>query len=576
MSAQDSIVGKVIDSYRITDILGKGGMGVVYKAKDMTLDRDVALKMMNATLARDAEFLKRFKSEAKALAKLQNPNIVTVFAMRETELGFFLVMEYVEGGTLSDRIRSGGAMQVSKAIPIFRQITTALDHAHRVGVIHRDIKPSNIMLTDSDIVKVTDFGLAKIQQVSNVTVTQGTGGTLYYMSPEQVKGLANVDARGDIYSIGMTLYETLIGRTPFANNAIDYDIRQMIVEGKIPAVEQFNSSVPKELSEIIRRSIHKDPAKRYQTCAEMCDALSAVSVPRDEAHAQPVRSKAHYVSSSRRPLYATLLTGALALVVFFLYRWFFVSSQSFLSINSNPEGAAVIVNGRGVGSTPIRSLAIEAGNTTVRLESEGYRSKDTTLSLKAGTMLGLSVPLSKVLTAESSNRTGVVSVADGGADAKPNKSKNDLPADASSSVLLLRAVPDAAIVIDGKKVSERSDEAVSLDVSPGTKKVLFQHPNLGSKQFTVTLRPRETKRMTCYFEAKANVTVSGGALWAFIVRNGVTTEETTPKALILPPGRHRIGVSKVGYEVVEGEKIVLVEPSLQPKEFQLAFTLKKQ
>ena len=194
-----SVIGKIVDNYQITAVLGKGGMGVVYKARNMALEKDVALKMMDASLARDESFLKRFQSEAKALAKLQNPNIVTVYDLRETELGFCIIMEYVEGTTLAAKIKQWGPLPVKMAISVFKQLLTALDHAHKVGVIHRDIKPSNIMLTEQNIVKVTDFGLAKIQQVSAATVTMGTGGTLYYMSPEQVRGLSNVDDRGDIY-----------------------------------------------------------------------------------------------------------------------------------------------------------------------------------------------------------------------------------------------------------------------------------------------------------------------------------------------------------------------------------------
>jgi serine/threonine protein kinase len=144
-------------------------MGIVYKARDMTLDRDVALKMMDAQLAADQNFLKRFQSEAKALAKLQNPGIVTIHALRETELGLCIVMEFVEGQTLADVIRERGPVPAGETIPLFKQILSALDHAHRAGIIHRDIKPSNVMITPEGAVKVADFGLAKIQQTSAVT-----------------------------------------------------------------------------------------------------------------------------------------------------------------------------------------------------------------------------------------------------------------------------------------------------------------------------------------------------------------------------------------------------------------------
>lgn len=406
-----SIIGKIVDNYQITGILGKGGMGVVYKAKDMTLDRDVALKMMDSNLARDEDFLKRFKSEAKALAKMQSPNIVSVFALRETEIGFALVMEFVEGNTLADRIRLHGPMPLAKALPIFKQLLTALDDAHRTNVIHRDIKPSNVMLTPGDVVKVTDFGLAKIQQVSSATVTMGTGGTLYYMSPEQIRGLSNVDARGDIYSLGMTLYETVTGRVPFSNDLTDFDIRQMIVDGKIPPPDKFNPGLPKDLVKAIMKSIDKDPAKRFQSAAEMWDAISRVPLPAEPAKrsetAEPVirpapNLKKHY--SPRRPLYITLGIGVALIAAYFGIRPLLSSSSTIgesamqpatISVLTEPSGSNVMINGKRLGATPVSNLSIASGKVTVKVDHEGYLATDTTVVAKSGEALTLNLALRK-------------------------------------------------------------------------------------------------------------------------------------------------------------------------------------
>jgi serine/threonine protein kinase len=407
-----SIIGKIVDNYQITGILGKGGMGVVYKAKDMTLDRDVALKMMDSNLARDEDFLKRFKSEAKALAKMQSPNIVSVFALRETEIGFALVMEFVEGNTLADRIRLHGPMPLAKALPIFKQLLTALDDAHRTNVIHRDIKPSNVMLTPGDVVKVTDFGLAKIQQVSSATVTMGTGGTLYYMSPEQIRGLSNVDARGDIYSLGMTLYETVTGRVPFGNDLTDFDIRQMIVDGKIPPPDKFNPGLPKDLVKAIMKSIDKDPAKRFQSAAEMWDAISRVPLPAEPAKrsetAEPVirpapNLKKHY--SPRRPLYITLGIGVALIAGYFGIRPLLSSSSTIsegsaiqpatISVLTEPGGSNVIINGKRLGPAPVNNLSVASGKVSVKVDHEGYSAKDTTVVAKSGEALTLNIALRK-------------------------------------------------------------------------------------------------------------------------------------------------------------------------------------
>jgi len=244
----ESLIGKTVDSYRILEVIGRGGMGVVFKAIDTSLEKIVALKMVDPFLARDESFVKRFKTEAKALARLENPNIVRVFALRETESGLFMVMEYVEAKPLSNCISENGPFSTSEAISITKQLLNAIGHAHKVGVIHRDIKPSNILFCSDGSVKVTDFGLAKVikQKGPASTVTQTRAGTLYYMSPEQVKGLKNVDERSDLYSLGMTVYEMLVGRVPFDKTDSDFTIQKKIVDGEIPSPLKFDAKIPKK------------------------------------------------------------------------------------------------------------------------------------------------------------------------------------------------------------------------------------------------------------------------------------------------------------------------------------------
>jgi serine/threonine-protein kinase len=196
---KDSFVGQEVDGYRILEVLGQGGMGVVYKAKNMSLNRMEALKVIAPLLVQDAQFLRRFKREAQALARIHHPNIVTVYTLRHAEVGYYLTMEYVEGHTLADRLVEGRGMDWREALPIVKQLLAAFDFAHRRGIIHRDIKPRNIMLTSEQVVKVMDFGLAKFYQQHDVTRTQGVSGTLCYMSPEQVKGHQNLDQRSDIF-----------------------------------------------------------------------------------------------------------------------------------------------------------------------------------------------------------------------------------------------------------------------------------------------------------------------------------------------------------------------------------------
>ncbi|MEZ4702030.1 MAG: serine/threonine-protein kinase [Rhodothermales bacterium] len=289
MHDDQSILGTVIDGYRILEIIGKGGMGIVYKAEDIALSRIVALKMITPELAENETFLKRFRAEARALARVDSPYIVGIHAMRHSEQRFFIVMEYVEGGTLFDEI-SGGPMPPDAVGPIVRQMLLAFSNAHRVGVIHRDIKPRNIMLTPAGRVKVTDFGLAKLRREDDATTaTQGgMAGTIRYMSPEQVKN-QNIDHRADIYALGMTLYEMLAGVLPFDPEEGAYAILKRIVEDPVPPPTRFHPNIPDGWVEIVQRAIAKDPAERFQNAEEMLDAVEALIDESAPAQSPPPR-----------------------------------------------------------------------------------------------------------------------------------------------------------------------------------------------------------------------------------------------------------------------------------------------
>jgi predicted Ser/Thr protein kinase len=271
----DAVIGKEVDGYRIQAVLGRGGMGTVYKAEDVNLSRTVAIKRINPGQQEREAFIHRFRSEAQALARIDSPNIVGVYALRETDIGLLIVMEYVEGGTLKDPIENQGAMAPAQALPILEQTMQAFHDAHSAGVIHRDIKPENVMLTTDGMVKVTDFGIAKLRQPdSGETVTQGgQGGTLKYMSPEQISNISEVDARSDLYSLGMTAYEILAGDLPFEETDTDFDIMRKVVEGKIPPPDELNPDIPSGVAQWIVGAIQKQQDERYQSAEEMLEAL---------------------------------------------------------------------------------------------------------------------------------------------------------------------------------------------------------------------------------------------------------------------------------------------------------------
>lgn len=412
----DSLIGKTIDSYRILEVIGRGGMGVVFKALDTNLEKIVALKMIDPFLARDENFVRRFKTEAKALAKLENPNIVGVYALRETDAGFFMVMEYVESVPLSQYLQENGPFNISDAISIVKQLLNAIGHAHKVGIIHRDIKPSNILLSGKSKVKVTDFGLAKVveQKGPASTVTQARAGTLYYMSPEQVKGLKNVDLRSDLYSLGMTVYEMIAGRVPFDKTDSDFTIQKIIVDGEIPSPVKFNSNIPKKFTKIISKSINKEPEKRYQTADEMLEDIlkfeKEYQPEKSKGKAQDVTVIDRVVKESpvkqsskfdlKKPI---ILFPAIAVLVLLAASLFLFlpggdsSDGTFLSIATNPSDADVLLNQKSIGTSPIKDFKLESsGQISLTITKNGFTSVDTILTVEAGKKENLSFNLNPV------------------------------------------------------------------------------------------------------------------------------------------------------------------------------------
>lgn len=282
---KDDAVGQVVDGYRIQSVLGRGGMGVVYKAEDVALSRPVAIKRVNPSQANRDMFLHRFRAEARALARIDSPHIVSVYALRETDLGLLIVMEYVDGGTLDDRLNDG-PLAIEEALPLFKQMLQAFGDAHKAGVIHRDIKPQNIMLTEDSMVKVTDFGIAKMRkQDTGKTVTQGgQGGTLKYMSPEQISDIEAVDDTSDIYALGMVVYQMLVGTLPFDDTETDFDIMRKVVEGNLPPPTDYRADLPDLLVELITTATAKQQADRYQSTDEM---MAFIETFEEEAEVDP-------------------------------------------------------------------------------------------------------------------------------------------------------------------------------------------------------------------------------------------------------------------------------------------------
>ena len=271
------MIGTTVGKYRIVDKLGRGGMGTVYKAVDQTLDREVAIKVLNPDLT-DADVLKRFRGEAVTLARLNHPGIATIYELHhQQDDELLMVMEFVRGETFHDLSDRLGPLAPPQAAHLCIQVLDALGHAHRGGVVHRDLKPANLMITDGGAVKVMDFGIARVLGTEHFTHGGYMMGTPAYMAPEQVLG-REIDGRADLYSVGVVLYRLLSSRLPFnADTAISM-VQMQISEVPTP-IATFRPDLPAWCTAIVDRALAKSPSDRFQSAEEFRAALIAAATP---------------------------------------------------------------------------------------------------------------------------------------------------------------------------------------------------------------------------------------------------------------------------------------------------------
>lgn len=330
--------GSTLDErYQIISLLGKGGMSVVYKARHLLLDRLVAVKMLLKGSVASHESLQRFQYEAKAISQLQHTNIIQVYAFNASDVGVYLVMDYLEGISLDEVLREEKRVPIERALPIFKQAAAALEHAHAHGIVHRDLKPSNIMLVQDseakkeDVVKLVDFGIAKLmphegEQVQQLTRAGAVFGTPAYMSPEQCTGQP-LDARSDIYSFGSVMFEIMVGQpplegeTPLATMYLQLKEKPPLLSEAMPGQE-----VSIDLERIIDKCLEKDPDNRFQNMSELVSALDTIR--RDSttivrvSQQQPVRKKRHHHFNIWFAVIALLLAVAGGFVIVNYEAWY--------------------------------------------------------------------------------------------------------------------------------------------------------------------------------------------------------------------------------------------------------------
>lgn len=323
------LTGNNVGNYKIIEKLGSGGMATVYKAHELSLNRMVAFKVLSSRLSEDAEYIKRFQREAQAAAKLNHPNIVQIYAIGEEKGIHYFAMEYIKGKSLADIAKEKNILPPAEAVAIMKPVAEALGEAHKAGLVHRDVKPSNIMIDASGRPKVTDFGIAYVSEAKTKLTQEGSIiGTPEYLSPEQCEG-KTVDARSDIFSLGVTLYEILSGKTPYQADT-PVSTLMKIIKGNFLPLNEVNPNVPDSVVKVVEKMMETDPQKRYANTGELIDALtqveqsltqpavpSAGQEPPDRTIPEPVTAsiESHYAEKKKRDILPAIAVAAIILLL---------------------------------------------------------------------------------------------------------------------------------------------------------------------------------------------------------------------------------------------------------------------
>jgi len=428
------MIGNQVSHYKILEELGRGGMGVVYKAEDIKLKRIVALKFLSTELTQNPKAKERFIKEAQTASALDHHHICTIHEIDETDDGqMFICMSYYGGKILTELIEHG-PVEVDRSLEIAIQIATGLAKAHDNGIVHRDIKSANIVVTEDNVVKILDFGLAKLTGATKITKTGMAMGTPAYMSPEQVKG-KNVGPQSDVWALGIILYEMLSGTLPFRGED-QMSVMYNITHEKPKPLNELRPNLSSEVIAVVQKALEKDPAQRYDTMHSVLEDLQrvrsnlsgeaeTVAVNRHEAETvfiptkdEPSRNDAEPeadiqetqpltqdTKSSGLPSFKILLPILLALIVGYvgftnketITEWFPASEPAAsnskpveidygsLKIDSNPQKAAIILNGRDTGlTTPATLDSLTPGTHAVQVQLAGYQPAQNQIDIEAG------------------------------------------------------------------------------------------------------------------------------------------------------------------------------------------------
>jgi serine/threonine protein kinase/outer membrane protein assembly factor BamB len=450
--------------YEIIEEIARGGVGVVYKAKQKELDRVVALKVLQGGTAASPEKVKRFMQEAQAAAKLQHPNIVPIHDFGAHGGEYFFTMDLVDGESLADVI-ARGPIQPKEALEIIRQVAEALQHAHDHGIIHRDIKPGNILIDKAGHVKVTDFGLAKEvdRDQMHLTVTGQVMGTPRYMSPEQASGkTAQADQRSDIFSLGSTLYEMLTGKPAFESDNVVEILRKICTEDPIPP-HKHNSKIHRDVETICLQALEKPPERRYQTAAEMTADIQRFFAG-EPIEAKPIGFIERLWRRCRKHGKLIVANTGIFAVGGYLVFFYLTNRPARLRLDVEPPDADVALDGSLLGTNELSSdIKLTPGHHRVRVEAEPlFEPQQFDWQLKPGESRTVPVSLAR--------RVGVLNI-------------NTDP-------------PDSAVTVfhpDGTKMPLRGP-TIQLELPTGRYGILVHRENYLARDVTTDIQSQQTNR----------------------------------------------------------------------------------
>jgi len=609
-------LGDVLDGYRLDDVIGRGGMGTVYRATDLSLNKTVALKVVSADRGADPKFVDRFRVEAQALARLDHPGIVRVLAFREHDPLLVLVMEYVAGSSLAAFLSRHAPLAPQRAVPLFQQMAAAVAHAHEAGVLHRDLKPSNILLTPDGQPKITDFGLARIvAEDARLTSTHERAGTTAYMAPEQIRGLRQVGPATDLFALGLVFFEVLTGRLPYRLSGSAFEIQQRILEASFPPPSQFVPSVPAALEELVIDLLRKDPSDRPAGMTAVADRLAALSSHSSHGSGPPTLPSSSGNGDPRPRIGAVHIWGVAGTVVAIL-----VAAILFLLF---PLGPFAPAGGSGPKADPLpHSDSAEADaaidwtalNTTPLLRNAPSQP-DTVQSVQGmRRVAGVGIPevIPESLRLASLRKPT-------GSDADPPDSVNLSPAQPSSSRpdpataspsppdapterpaavyrssnssppvstepklesdpnrpvpaarplpagLLLRISPEADVYLNDSLIARSSRLARADSLPPGEYDVLVTSP-LGRWQKHIRLAAGTQIDRTVDFNQQVNLSILAQTPQGAPIPNAAvfidgTARGYTPQRLAVRVGERRVRVERPGYAL--HERLISVEPGMR-------------